>query len=52
MIANDNRSEVHNYFTGDIVVTETIDNASDFLNDVTRQANDRWDITKNMKRGH
>lgn len=47
---NDASTQVNNHFSGDIIVTETIDNASDFLDDMTRQASDRWDITKNMKR--
>ncbi|MCC8172899.1 MAG: hypothetical protein LIO65_00400 [Odoribacter sp.] len=43
-------TEIHNHFTGDNIFTETIDNASDFVADLTRMASDRNDITKNMRR--
>ena len=47
---NDNSTVVQNQFSGDIVVTETINNANELFADVFRQTSSRYDITKNMKR--
>lgn len=47
---NDNSVTVHNHFEGDNVFTETINNANEFIDSMTRQASNRWDITNNLKR--
>lgn len=52
VIANDNRSEVHNHYDfGGVVVEHPVD-ADDLVSSLVRQANSRWDVTKNMKRQH
>ena len=49
MIANDNRSEVHNHYDfGGVVVEHPVD-ADDLVSSLVRQANSRWGVTKNMK---
>ena len=50
MIANDNRSEVHNYYDfGGVVVEHPVD-ADDFVSSLVRKASSRSDVTKNLSR--
>ena len=46
----DTGTNIHNTFSGDIVVTETIDNANEVFADAFRQTSSWYDVTKNMKR--